>query len=74
MNWLKKIHQALVRDIAVETVRTLESRRGWQEFLPPVAFRDCVYMFTKDGAIYRMHQDSTTGMEIITQISVHLGR
>ena len=62
---------SLIRDIAAETVRQLESGHGWQEFLPPVALRDCIYMVTKDGAIYRMHQDQVAGMEIVTQIRRH---
>jgi hypothetical protein len=69
MKWLGKIRQAFIRDVAGETIRQLEGQRGcWEEFLPPVAFHDCIYMVTKTGSVYRMHQDSMQGMEIITQI------
>lgn len=67
MQWLKKIRQALIRDIAAEVFRQMKGG-GWGKFLPPVAFQDCVYLVREDGAIYRMHRDQTNRMEIIMQI------
>jgi len=68
MKWLNKIRQALINDIAAATERRMTGQ-GWGKFLPPVAFRDCVYLMREDGAIFRMHQDPMRGMEIITKLS-----
>lgn len=68
--WIAKIRAALIRDVATATVNQLQGG-GWGKFLPPVAFRDCVYLMREDGTLYRMHQDTSQGMEIITQIKSH---
>lgn len=69
--WITKIRAAFVRDVAAATVSQLQGQ-GWGKFLPPVAFRDCVYLMREDGTLYRMHRDSVSGgMEIITQIKSH---
>lgn len=67
----KKRRQQLVADIAKEVISQLGNSRGWQKFLPPVAFRDSVYLVTEDGTIYRMRQDSLTDMETICKIHQH---
>lgn len=63
--------RAFVREIASEVVSTLENTHRWKEFLPPVAFRDYVYLVTKDGTIYRMGIDQSSGMETICKIHQH---
>lgn len=68
MGWFRKKRQLLVRDIAAEVINQLEGQRGWREFLPPVAFRDCVYFMTKDGQIFRMEPDGVTGQERFCKI------
>lgn len=68
--WLLKLRALFVRDIATLVANQMQNT-GWGKFLPPVAFRDCVYLMREDGTLYRMHQDSTHGMEIITQIKSH---
>lgn len=68
MKWLRRVRDNIVRDVARETVRQMAAGGGWREFLPPVVLRDCVYMVTKDGCVYRMHWDSGSQMEQITQI------
>jgi len=67
MKWLQRIRAALVRDVAAATVNQLQGG-GWGKFLPPIAFRDCVYLMREDGTLYRMQQDNAHGMEIITKI------
>lgn len=67
MNWFKRRRERLAKEIAAEVSKKLEAQ-GWNEFLPPVAFRDCVYLVTKNGSIYRMTQDMGAGMEQICQI------
>lgn len=68
--WIAKIRAALVRDVAAATVNQLQGQ-GWSKFLPPVAFRDAVYLMREDGTLYRMHQDAAGGMEIIVKIKSH---
>ena len=70
LKWIRKIRAALVRDVAVETAQQLQGG-GWGKFLPPVAFRDCVYLMREDGTLYRMQQDNMIGMEVIVQIKSH---
>lgn len=70
MKWIARIRDAFVRDVAAATVSQLQDG-GWGKFLPPVAFRDCVYLMREDGTLYRMTQDHTQGMEVITQIKSH---
>lgn len=69
MKWLNKIRAAFIRDVAVATANQLQGG-GWGKFLPPVAFRDAVYLLREDGSLYRMQQDPTRGgLEIITKIT-----
>lgn len=67
MKYFKNRRKALIRDIANEVISQLESQRGWQKFLPPVALRDTIYMVTEDGTIYAMRED-VTGMATIMKI------
>lgn len=67
MGWLKKLRAALIRDVATATVNQLQGG-GWGKFLPPVAFRDAVYFMREDGTLYRMTQEPSQGMEVITVI------
>lgn len=64
----KKIRQTFVRDVAAETIRQLENGRGWREWLPPVAFHDCVIFTSKDGQIYKMYFDVMSSREMFTKI------
>lgn len=66
--WIAKVRADFVRDVATAVVNQLQGG-GWGKFLPPVAFRDAVYLVREDGTVYRMHQDAAHGMEIITKIS-----
>lgn len=68
--WFAKIRAAFVRDVATETVNRLQGG-VWGKFLPPVAFRDAVYLMREDGTLYRMQQDPMHDMEVITQIKSH---
>lgn len=63
-----KRRKKLIEDIAYKVIEQLEQKRGWKEFLPPVAMRDTVYLVTKDGEIYAMRYDHTNEMEMITKI------
>lgn len=67
----KEKRAAFIREIASQVVSTLDSSRGWQKFLPPVAFRDAMYLVTEDGTIYRMQHDGLSGMETICKIHTH---
>lgn len=69
-NWFKKRRSKLISDVARETVRQLQSSCGFQKFLPPVVLNGAVYLVTEDGTIYRMTQDPTREMEIISRIKV----
>lgn len=68
--WIAKIRADFVRDVAKAAAYQLQDS-GWGKFLPPVAFRDCVYFMREDGTLYRMTQDHAQGMEVITQIKSH---
>lgn len=69
--WIAKIRADFIRDVSIAVANRLLDG-GWGKFLPPVAFRDAVYLVREDGTIYRMHQDAACGMEMITKI--HDGR
>jgi hypothetical protein len=69
MMWFRKLRQSFISAIATETVRQIENNRPFREFLPPVAFRDAVYLMTKDGMVYRMQFDHQSNTEIFTQIT-----
>jgi len=64
----EKLKKKLINEIANAVVNKLESQKGWQKFLPPVAIRDCLYMVTEDGAIYRMDCGGMDGMERLMKI------
>ena len=70
MKWIANIRAKFIQDVAVATAVRMEGS-GWGKFLPPVAFRDCVYIMREDGTLYRMQQDPTQGMEVIIQIKNH---
>ncbi len=68
--WIAKIRAKFIQDVAIAAENRFQS--GWGKFLPPVAFRDAVYLVREDGSIYRMTQDSMHGMEMITKITDRL--
>ncbi len=68
--WIAKIRAKFIQDMAIAVENRLQS--GWGKFLPPVAFRDAVYLVREDGSVYRMTQDSMHGMEMITKITDRL--
>lgn len=66
--WIAKIRAKFINDVAIAVANRLQGG-GWGKFLPPVAFRDAVYLIREDGVVYRMTQDSMHGMEMITKIT-----
>jgi len=65
----EKFRKKLINEIANAVVNKLESQKGWHKFLPPVVIRDCMYMMTEDGEIYRMDAGGIDGMEMVIKIS-----
>jgi len=65
--WLEKRRRKHLREIAAAVANELRAE-PWGKFLPPVALRDCLYIMSENGRLYRMHDDGT-GMELITRLA-----
>lgn len=72
IKWLERRRKKRNREIAIAVGEHLQGMgHSWEQFLPPVAVRDCLYMTTKSGKIYRLNCFEGTGLELITEIPTH---